>query len=189
VPAGGGRIEIPCEEGRQNPVPTHDPLEHIAGSDRTLGTEIGARRQGRHLTQEIDEPTGKIESDVRSFTFSNAVDGTFDQTGQMQRDAICSLRCPQCCADRFQRGVEIAESLLQRLGDQYFIETALKAWQTAPYGIEIFASEFNFAATPRSSKFWLNQSTAQCRSLQIGKNFSIWRFLVQRLAGAPKISP
>jgi hypothetical protein len=50
-------------------------MKHIACSDRTLRTEIG--RRGK-FTKEIDEPTGKIESYVRSFTFFNAVDRTLD---------------------------------------------------------------------------------------------------------------
>jgi hypothetical protein len=102
--------------------PTDYTLQHIARSDRTFRTYVVRRR---HLAKEIDEPTGKIESDVRSLTFSNAVDHTLDQSGQMQRDAICSLRRPQRGADWLECSVEIAESLLQRLGDEDFIETAL----------------------------------------------------------------
>ena len=103
--------------------PARDALQYITGRDRTLRAEIGRRWK---LTNEVYQPSSKIESGVGPFTFCNAIDRTLYHSRQMQCDSICSLRRPQCRADRFKRGVQTAELLLQHLRDQDFIEAALK---------------------------------------------------------------
>ena len=79
-----------------------------------------------HLPNHVDQPAREIDADRRSFTFVDRRDGLANDTRQMKPDAIGRFCRPQVAADGLEAVAESAQLRIERLSDEYFVESSVE---------------------------------------------------------------
>ena len=122
---------------------TYDAAQQLTHRHGPLGGQV--TRRG-HVPDHVDQAPGEIDAYRRSFTIVDRCNGPADDMRQVQRNSIGRLRRPQVIADGLEALAEPAQLRINRLGDEYFVETSVEC-QARPRSLDGTDIPFRWRST------------------------------------------